>query len=70
MIKADLTSRDAAGWPLLRSLHPVGAIPFTAVYPLRSEEPIKLVGIYSTDDLLAALDKAQGHAASVAAHAK
>lgn len=54
-IKADLTSSDAAGWPLLRRLHPVGAIPFTIIYLPNRTEPRTLTGIYSTDDLLEAL---------------
>jgi thiol:disulfide interchange protein DsbD len=57
MIKADLTTRTAAGWNLLRSLHPVGAIPFTAVYLPGNSEPQKLAGIYTTDDLLDVLKK-------------
>lgn len=56
MMKADLTEKAAAGWPLLRSLHPVGAIPFTAVYLPGESEPRRLAGIYTTEDLINALD--------------
>jgi thiol:disulfide interchange protein DsbD len=56
-IRADLTNRTAAGWELLRSLHPVGAIPFTAVYLPGQSEPHKLAGIYTTDELLNAIEK-------------
>ena len=55
MIKADLTDKTAPGWPLLRSLHPVGAIPFTAVYLPGASEPKKLAGIYTTNDLIQSL---------------
>jgi thiol:disulfide interchange protein DsbD len=50
--KADLTDSNAAGWELLRSLHPVGAIPFTAIYLPGQSDPRKLAGIYSTAELL------------------
>ena len=55
MLKADLTTKDAIGWPLLKELYPVGAIPFTAVYLPNEKNPRTLAGIYSTDDLLRAL---------------
>jgi thiol:disulfide interchange protein len=54
-IKADLTSQSAAGWDLLRELHPVGAIPFTAVFMPGEASPRKLAGIYSSQDLMTAL---------------
>jgi len=52
--KADLTDSNATGWELLRSLHPVGAIPFTAVYLPGQTDPQKLAGIYSAAELLRA----------------
>ena len=51
MLKADLTQDDAAGWPLLKKLNPIAAIPFTAVYRPTAGEPQRLTGIYSTTDL-------------------
>lgn len=54
-LKADISDGDAPGWDLLRSLHPVGAIPFTAVYSPGQTTPRTLAGIYDTDDLLKAL---------------
>jgi thiol:disulfide interchange protein DsbD len=51
-LKANLTEKQSPGWELLRSLHPVGAIPFTAVYLPGEPTPHKLAGIYTTDDLL------------------
>lgn len=54
-LKADLTHADAVGWELLRSIHPVGAIPFTAIYLPGQPMPQKLAGIYTTSELLRAL---------------
>jgi thiol:disulfide interchange protein len=54
-IKADLTKQSAEGWPLLRQLNPVGAIPVTAVWRGEQEPPKILAGIYSTADLKAAI---------------
>ena len=56
MLKADLTRRDAIGWPLLKQLYPVAAIPFTAVYLPGEERARTLSGIYSTDQLLGTLN--------------
>jgi thiol:disulfide interchange protein len=55
MLKADLTDERAPGWSLLTTLNPVGAIPFTAIYLPQADEPLRLSGIYSTQDLLNAL---------------
>jgi thiol:disulfide interchange protein DsbD len=55
LVKADLTKKDAPGWPLLRELHKVGSIPFTAIYLPQEEQPRKLPGIYGAEDVEAAL---------------
>ena len=55
LVKVDLTDPDAAGWPLLRELNPVGAIPFTAVFLPERDDPVKLSGLYGGDELRAAL---------------
>lgn len=55
LIKADLTRRDAPGWPLLTELNPARAIPYTAVYLPGADDPKPLVGIYDSTDLQAAL---------------
>jgi thiol:disulfide interchange protein DsbD len=55
LVKADLTKQDAAGWPLLRELHKVGSIPFTAIYLPGDDQPRKLPGIYGARDIEAAL---------------
>jgi thiol:disulfide interchange protein DsbD len=67
MLKADVTAEDAAGWTLLKAINPVAAIPFTAVYGPGTNEPIKLEGIYSADDLRAAIDRAANAAPSASA---
>lgn len=56
--KVDLTDADAPGKDLLLKLNPAGGIPLTAIYPARSEEPIVLASIYTTDALLDALNRA------------
>jgi len=56
MLKADLTADDAPGWPLLKQLNPVAAIPFTALYSPASDQPTHLTGIYSADDLRNAIN--------------
>ncbi|MDB5358455.1 MAG: hypothetical protein JWN24_4908 [Phycisphaerales bacterium] len=58
MLKADLTSETAGGWPLLKEVNPVPAIPFTVVYGPGSSEPQKLAGIYSAEDLTSAIERA------------
>jgi thiol:disulfide interchange protein DsbD len=50
-LRADLSSKNAAGWPLLKQLNPAGGIPLTAIYVPRQSEPIQLSGIYTTDNL-------------------
>jgi thiol:disulfide interchange protein DsbD len=50
-IKADLTARDAPGWPLLRKLNPTGGIPLTDVYSPGSDDPVQLAGVYTTQSL-------------------
>ena len=57
LFKADLTKPDAVGWPLLKELNRIGAIPFTAVYLPGQDEPVRLTGIYGTEDLNAALGR-------------
>jgi thiol:disulfide interchange protein DsbD len=58
MLKADVTSGDAPGRPLLEQLNPAGSIPLTVIYAPNHPTPIELTGIYSTDDLVRALDAA------------
>ncbi len=60
MLRADLTDEDAIGKPLLKTLNPAGGIPFTAVYSSESDEPIRLSGVYGTEDLRAAIQRATG----------
>lgn len=58
MIRADLTYDDATGWPLLKRLSPIAAVPFTAVYLPGQDEPLRLSGIYSIEDFRGAIDGA------------
>jgi thiol:disulfide interchange protein len=58
MLRVDLTSRSAKGWPMLKELSPVAAIPYTVVYGPGSGEPQKLAGIYSAQDLTQAIERA------------
>ncbi|MDB5911272.1 MAG: hypothetical protein JWP34_5389 [Massilia sp.] len=58
MLRVDLTSRSAKGWPTLKELSPVAAIPYTVVYGPGLGEPQKLAGIYSAKDLTQAIDRA------------
>ncbi|MFI5380934.1 MAG: thioredoxin family protein, partial [Tepidisphaerales bacterium] len=50
-LKADLTAKNAAGWPLLRKLNQTGGIPLTAVYAPGSDEPVQLAGTYTPTSL-------------------
>ncbi|MEO6435724.1 MAG: thioredoxin family protein [Tepidisphaeraceae bacterium] len=57
-IRVDLTKDDAPGWKALSKLSAVGAIPLTAVFAPNLEQPITLSGLYSTSDLVEALQDA------------
>ncbi len=57
LLKADLSDADAEGWALLEELNPSRSIPFTAVYLPGESRPRTLTGMYSADDLDAALQK-------------
>jgi thiol:disulfide interchange protein len=56
------TSTDAPGRDLLLSLNPTGGIPLTAIYGPSGKEPVVLESVYSTAELLRALDQATGTA--------
>jgi len=57
-LRADLTEESAPGWQLLKQLNPAGGIPLTAIYPANTVEPIELSSVYSSQNLLDAIDKA------------
>lgn len=59
-LRADLTSQTAPGWKLLRDVSAVPAIPLTLIYSPKLPEPIKLTGVYSTSDLIEAMNRAAG----------
>src|SRR5688500_16982763 len=56
--QVDLTESNAPGKSLLLKLNPAGGIPLTAISPPRSDQPLVLASIYSTQTLLDALDQA------------
>jgi thiol:disulfide interchange protein DsbD len=60
MMKADVTDDNAPARPLLAKLNPAGAIPLTAIYAPRTNEPRLLNGIYSVGDLVSAIEKTTG----------
>lgn len=55
-IKVDLTAEDAPGQDLLLKLNPAGGIPLTAIFVPGQGEPIVLASVYSSEELLKALD--------------
>jgi thiol:disulfide interchange protein DsbD len=57
LLRADLTTGNAL-WPLVDKLNPGGGIPLTAIYSPSSDDPIKLTSLYTTQNLLDALDRA------------
>jgi thiol:disulfide interchange protein len=57
-LRADLTDSDAPGWDKLKELNPAGGIPLTAIYPVGSNDPIRLSSTYSLKNLIDALNKA------------
>jgi len=61
LLRADLTSTDAPGWDMVNQLNPGGGIPLTAIYGHSNDaEPIKLTSLYTTQNLLDALQRATG----------
>jgi thiol:disulfide interchange protein DsbD len=61
-LKVDLTDEEAPGKDLLLKLNPAGGIPLTAIFVPGRDEPIVLASIYSSAELLAALDQVTGTA--------
>ena len=67
MLKADVTRDDAPARPLLEQLNSAGSIPLTVIYSPNFQSPIKLIGIYSKQDLQKAIKvAAEEQPASVA----
>jgi len=59
-IRADLTHSDAPGWDKLRKISEAGGIPLTMIYSPELNEPIALSSIYTTENLISALNRAAG----------
>lgn len=57
-VKVDLTHDDAPGKDLLLKLNPAGGIPLTAIFTPGKDEPLVLASVYSSAELLRALDAA------------
>ena len=57
MMKADLSADEAPGWTFLEELKAEG-VPLTVIYSPGMAEPIQLVGMYTTGDLRAAIERA------------
>jgi thiol:disulfide interchange protein len=58
LIRADLTSEDAPGWPKVNELNPGGGIPLTAIYSAHEAAPDKLTSLYTSQNLIDALKRA------------
>jgi len=58
LIRADLTSEDAPGWPKVNELNPGGGIPLTAIFSPHQDQPDKLTSLYTTQNLIDALKRA------------
>src|SRR5439155_26465865 len=58
-MKVDFSDdNDAPGKDLLLKLNPAGGIPLTAIFSPQRKEPIVLASVYSSEELLKALDQA------------
>jgi thiol:disulfide interchange protein DsbD len=58
LIRADLTSENAPGWPKVNELNPGGGIPLTAIFAPHQNQPDKLTSLYTTQSLIDALQRA------------
>jgi thiol:disulfide interchange protein DsbD len=58
LMRADLTSEDAPGWPKVNELNPGGGIPLTAIFSPHQDQPDKLTSLYTTQNLIDALKRA------------
>jgi thiol:disulfide interchange protein DsbD len=58
LMRADLTSEDAPGWPKVNELNPGGGIPLTAIFSAHHDQPDKLTSLYTTQNLIDALKRA------------
>jgi thiol:disulfide interchange protein len=58
LLRADLTSENAAGWPKVNELNPGGGIPLTAIFAPHQDQPDKLTSLYTTQNLIDALKRA------------
>jgi thiol:disulfide interchange protein len=58
LLRADMTDAPQSRWDVVNQLNPGGGIPLTAIYGPNQPEPTKLTSLYTTQNLLDALDRA------------
>jgi len=66
-IKVDLTDEDAPGKSLLLKLNPAGGIPLTAIFTPGHDQPLVLASVYTSGELLKALDSVTSPTAQASA---
>jgi thiol:disulfide interchange protein len=60
LLRADMTDAPKERWDIVNQLNPGGGIPLTAIYGPNQTEPTKLTSLYTTRNLIDALDRASG----------
>jgi suppressor for copper-sensitivity B len=58
LLRADMTDASKERWDIVNQLNPGGGIPLTAIYGPNQTEPTKLTSLYTTRNLIDALDRA------------
>jgi suppressor for copper-sensitivity B len=56
LLRADMTSAPQSLWDVVNHLNPGGGIPLTAIYKPGDQDPIKLTSLYTTQNLIDALN--------------
>jgi thiol:disulfide interchange protein len=59
LLRADMTDAPQSSWDLVNRLNPGGGIPLTAVYGPHSDEPLKLTSLFTTQNLIDTLNRAE-----------
>jgi thiol:disulfide interchange protein len=58
LLRADMTDAPQDRWDVVNQLNPGGGIPLTAIYGPNQSEPMKLTSLYTTQNLIDALNRA------------
>jgi thiol:disulfide interchange protein DsbD len=58
LLRADMTDATPQMWDIVNQLNPGGGIPLTAIYGPDQSQPIKLTSLYTTQNLIDALNGA------------